>query len=354
MKNGLRRLRVAVARLPKNARSNRYWVFWGGTLYFSKFANAAARPRTLADFHMYVRWSKYLNWGAASPSRSAIYVTELGMFGNMTRRFANGLLASSLENFGGLIVPSNVIFEGRVFRRGIHRQENLPSIYFGEEPMAKQNATEVLIRGNLFSEIAINEIHESEEIDRVWERMHSMLRKLPSTKPKTERHLTIHLRGGDVFGPRKPRAYGQPPLSYYEFVLNLEPWEEVTVVHEGKSNPVLPGLEELCHSRGIRVRLINGSLEHDIAVLLEATCLVAGRGTFVPAIAGLSRNCKKLFYFEDKCKLVPRPSGIKLIRVFDARGIYRQGLLSNNWENSIEQREMMLNYSISNLSLGDA
>ena len=350
MKNGLSHLRLAILRVTKNFRSNRFWILWGGTLYVPVVPPPSHLTGLPKSFRLYVRWSGYFLRGKPVKSKTAIFVTELGMFGNMTRRLANGLSLASLEGYGSIVIPHRVIFQGDVFREGVHRNDDFPTVYLGAEPRASSNPLDFLIDVNLFEDLGIGHGGPKREVDRAWEVLHAMLLKTSVPRNPNNKGLTVHLRGGDVFGPRKPRAYGQPPLSFYELVLNNDEWEEVTIVHQDLLNPVLPELVRLCEQRGIRPRLVSGSLADDISVLLESFCLVAGRGTFVPAIAGLSRLCRKLYFFEDKCNLVPRRSGIEVVRVVDSVGTYRQKLLSRNWEDTPQQRDMMLSYPLSSLA----
>lgn len=349
LKEAVTRARVGFLRAPKNFHSNRYWVLWGGSLYLSTHRH----PSELAGVHdaprRYIRWSRFFRRNRPDPLRSAIFVTDLGMFGNMTRRLANGLTLSSLVGFGSLVVPRRVIFQGDVFREGTHHTDNFPTIYFGTEPRAPSNPVDFLLHLDLFSDTGIAKGEATQKINTSWGVLYGILRKTPSPQPKGSKSLTVHIRGGDVFGPRKPRAYGQPPLSFYELVLKDDTWDDVTIVHQDLLNPVLPGLVALCKEQGITPRLVSGPLADDVAVLLESANLVAGRGTFVPAVAGLSRRCTKLYFFEDKCNLVPRRSGIELVRVVDSVGDFTRSLLTQNWENSAEQREMMVTYPQSSL-----
>ena len=343
------RARVTVLRFPKNFQSNRYWILWGQTLYLSTDRHPAELPGVGKKPRRYIRWSKFLRRNTPPPLNSAIFVTELGMFGNMTRRLANGLSVASLAGFGSMVIPRRVIFQGDVFRDGIHHTTNFPTIYFGAEPPTSSNPVDFLLHLNLFDDLGIDKGGATQQINTAWGVLHDILWKSPSLQKTTSKSLTVHIRGGDVFGPRKPRAYGQPPLSFYELVLDDDTWEDVNIVHQDLLNPVLPGLVELCRERGITPHLVSGSLADDVAVLLESTNLVAGRGTFVPAVAGLSRRCTKLYFFEDKCNLVPRRSGIELVRVVDSVGNFTRSLLSQNWVDSPEQHAMMVTYPLSSL-----
>ena len=116
---------------------------------------------------------------------------------------------------------------------------------------------------------------------------------------------------------------------------------------------MLPGIRDLCRKLKIEVKTQSGTVLEDIGTLLRAESIVAGRGTFVPAIANLSRYCTTVFFFEDKCNLIPRRSGIRLIRVADLEKNYKDAILSNNWQNTLEQREMMTSYPLSSLVMED-
>jgi len=163
--------------------------------------------------------------------------------------------------------------------------------------------------------------------------------------------VTIHLRGGDVFGTRDAKNYGQPPLSYYEKVLDHCQATTVHIVFQDNLNPVLDGLIRLCTERSLHYTTQSGSLTDDIGTLMGAHTLVAGRGTFLPAIVGLSPHVKRVYFFEDKFSLQPPRNGFEIYRVFDSTGDYKKSVLAGNWENRPDQRAMMTSYPVSHLAL---
>lgn len=349
-------IRITMQRAPKNLLSNRFWNIWGGTIYLRSNRTLIPPSSTLPDVakafpsaKTFIRWSKYLRVRPIQPEFAAITCTELGMFGNMTRRLATGLTLSLLMRLGHFVVPRQVIFQTGVFKEGIHKAGQSPSIYFGRAPKASDNPIEHLIQMELFRGVSVNPDLGEAFSDRAWALLGGLLEQRSEPTKSGETSLTIHVRGGDVFGPRKPRAYGQPPLSFYELILEHREWDEVTIVHQDALNPVLPGLIRLCEAKGITPRLTSGALVDDVVALLEAVNVVAGRGTFVPAVAGLSPFCRRVYYFEDKCSVVPPKSGITLVRVADHEGRYRREVLSGNWENSRAQRDLMVSYPITSL-----
>ena len=279
-----------------------------------------------------------------------IYVTELGMFGNMSRRIANSLAVADSLGLAAVIVPRPVIFHGGIFAENIHASLTGPSLYFGHAPGAAKNPIDVLLTHDLFSDFGL-EKSAPNSVDRAWDMARRSLAVTPASTTDQTPHLTIHVRGGDVFGPRKPKAYGQPPLAFYELILNANRWAGVTVVHQDLLNPVIPGIFALCETLGVDAVSQSGTIQEDLTVLLGATHLVAGRGTFAPAVAGLAKDCHEVFYFEDKCTMVPPRSDVHFVRVVDRDKGFTSAVLSRNWQNTAEQRALMLDYPASSLEI---
>lgn len=297
----------------------------------------------------YALLTEILKNSPITSGKSAIFLTELGMFGNMCRRLANALSRGSAIDIGSVIVPKEVVFHKEIFSPGTHTIANMRNLWLGSAPSRKTNDVAAMFVGDMFGSQGWDASSNNHDADFAWQTLNDTLMGDSEQIPFGPETLAIHLRGGDVFGPRKPRAYGQPPLSYYELVLRSATWKEVVLVHQDESNPVLPGIRGLCGKLNIELRLQSGTVLEDIGTLLRAESIVAGRGTFVPAVANLSRYCTTVFFFEDKCNLIPRRSGIRLIKVTDRDKHYKDAILTNNWQNTPEQREMMTSYPLSSL-----
>ena len=351
------KLRTLVRRAPKNARSNRWWILWGGKLYFRsrdvEVSIPEAAPPGIQNW--VVRARKYVSlresWKGSPifPQSSALLLTELGMFGNMSRRLGSALSIGSAIGCGAVAVPQEVIFHREIFCEGVHGTGFAGKFWFGVAPDKRNNSIKALLVGDTFSASGLDAASIHEDIDQAWTTLHGLLSQGQGKQRVESKALAIHLRGGDVFGSRKPKAYGQPPLAFYEFVLRQSNWRSVVIVHQDHSNPVLPEIQELCRKLNLEFKLQSGPVVEDIAALLKAETIVAGRGTFIPAVANLSRHCRRVFYFEDKCNLVPRRTGIELIRVSDQEKTYKEAILSNNWQNTPEQRDLMVSYPMSSL-----
>ena len=332
-------------------------MYWGGAIYlrsnhvspYLTLTESSVKESWLTEAQFYERLSPFSPRSGKSSGQVGLVVIEMGRFGNMVRRLANALQAAHHLGCEDLIVPRDVIFHKEIFEKTVYCVGNSKRVWFGVEPSRKRNGVDAIITHDFYSgtiEKTTETIHTAND---AWFGLRELLQGYEISNDTGKKWLTIHLRSGDVFGPRNATGYGQPPLAFYQLVLDSDKWEGVTLVYQDTSNPVVSALDAYCCSRGIKVSKQSGTIREDLSVLLTAKTLVAGRGTFIPGVAGISPHCNKVFFFEDKCNLVPRRSGIEFIRVSDKDGTYRESILSNNWNNTPEQRELMLTYPLSSL-----
>jgi hypothetical protein len=161
-----------------------------------------------------------------------------------------------------------------------------------------------------------------------------------------DNHLVIHIRGEDAFGPNAHKSFAQPPFSFYRQVLDDHPLSEATIVSADRINPVLPLLEKELTKRNIPLFFQSGTIDEDIATLSSAKVVVAGRGTFIPAIVGMSDLVATVYTFVDSHLL---RDDITVRVVTDVAGDYVEKTCRDNWTDSPEQRQMMLRYPQENL-----
>lgn len=303
------------------------------------------------DPKIYVIWSRLLGAGMRKNYRIALFTPELGRFGNMTRRLVRAMHASLASNFSGVVVPNDVIFSERWFHPGAGEVVGGNFLWLGADSEFRRSSVPILVVADFFYGESPQQTLSLEKAEVAWLHLRSRLKISVPKKSTGPKILTIHVRGGDVFGPRTPSSYGQPPLSFYALVIDSQEWEKVTVVHQDMSNPTLQGILDHCASSEIPVATHCGTDTQDVSALLSAEHIVAGRGTFIPAVAGLSPFCRSVYFFEDKCAIEPPRESITMFRVADFIGEYRESVLSGNWKNSKEQRDLMVEYPVSSLRM---
>lgn len=355
VRGGLRSLRTALVRLPLNLRSNRWFVVLGRTLYvFSRrnsldYAAQVAReslsggPQAFRVYRSLMRPRKVSEH--SHRDTDAILLPNLGRFGNAVREVVSAVVIANALKIGHVYLAGDNVFakNSDVPSPGIHHTPSGPTVWIGQVPRKSESFTRLILWSR--NNYALG----SESRTQEWESTRAALSLVAVKAPP--RTLTIHIRGGDVFGNRDVRSYGQPPLAYYERVVEHHDPDHVHIVYQDEANPVVRALVALCEARDLSYSLQSGELKDDIQTLMGAHTLVAGRGTFIPAVVGLSPHIKKVYFFEDKFTLQPPRGGFEVVRVYDAVGDYRRSVLESNWENTPEQRSLMLTYPASNLHI---
>jgi hypothetical protein len=125
-----------------------------------------------------------------------------------------------------------------------------------------------------------------------------ILRNLPIIKTNKE-DLYIHIRGGDIFQNRIPGYapdYGQPPLCFYQKIINSYNFRKIYIISGGEENPVLRKLINENKSKNITYKA--NTLEKDIASLAYAYNVVGSISSFLMSIIKLNNNLKYLWEYD--------------------------------------------------------
>lgn len=164
-----------------------------------------------------------------------------------------------------------------------------------------------------------------------------------------EEVLTVHIRSGDIFHDDIHPTMGQPPLSYYELVLEQAKKTRIVVVTEDLRNPVIAPFMGLARSKDLEVVMFSGGLRQSLRLLFNSYELVGGIGSFAWAVESLSRKIRRYWFFErvfDE-SLFAR-SQVRAVRVSDTTDQY-VAAVCDDWRNTLQQRQMMLEFPISAL-----
>jgi SAM-dependent methyltransferase len=147
--------------------------------------------------------------------------------------------------------------------------------------------------------------------------------------------LVLHCRGGDIFTSNPHKLYVQPPLSYYEAILNKN--TSAILIYEDKSNPCVPILLE-----NLKVKGQSSTIDHDFSVLLGAEIIVGGFSSFLYAAYLLSTNIKCIYFPDYFINILPKgPYDINVISVKLPNYIE-----PGKWENTEKQLRQIIEYNI--------
>lgn len=168
--------------------------------------------------------------------------------------------------------------------------------------------------------------------------------------------VVIHIRSGDLFeveGRGGHPGYVQPPLAYYVACLDhaaaQHPVERVIIVHEDRRNPCVDALEAHLASSGIPCTMQSGTLRDDTATIFAARRLIAGHGTFIPALIAQSGRAEAVYFFRRVSQ--PRLFDLMTPRIFVAEDTAGAFTPTGTWANTAAQRQLMLDYPGANIAI---
>ena len=105
--------------------------------------------------------------------------------------------------------------------------------------------------------------------------------------------LYIYIRSGDIF-IRANKNYNQPPLCFYEKILDVFKFNKVYVISEDKLNPVIPNLL----NKYSYIKKNRNNLKLDISYLVNSYNLVAAKSTLFSASIKLNDKLKFLWEYD--------------------------------------------------------
>ena len=115
-----------------------------------------------------------------------------------------------------------------------------------------------------------------------------------------ENDLVVHLRSGDIM---KKGHYGyiQPPMAFYEEVINLKKWNTIYIITEHNNNPCLhvlqnkyPNVVSFVNNKNRHGGNANG-FAHDLGYLVGCHNYVVCQSSLCPLIIQLSNTIKNVY-----------------------------------------------------------
>ena len=119
-------------------------------------------------------------------------------------------------------------------------------------------------------------------------------RNLPSIN--TDRNdLYIHIRSGDIFKRRPNTVYAQPPLCFYQKILNNFFFKNIYIVSENRKNPLI----DLLSKEFPEIIFIDNYIETDAAILSNAYNIVGSMSSFLTTLVMINDNIKNYWDFDN-------------------------------------------------------
>ena len=120
-----------------------------------------------------------------------------------------------------------------------------------------------------------------------------VLNNLPAYKANPD-DLYINIRSGDVFVNIIHGSYSQPPLCFYQKIIQENKYQNIYLISNGKENPLVDILLKLYPN----IKYMHGTPIEDMSVLVNAYNLVLPVSSFPYAAIRFNDNLKNLFIYD--------------------------------------------------------
>ena len=120
-----------------------------------------------------------------------------------------------------------------------------------------------------------------------------VLNNLPKYKANPD-DLYINIRSGDVFVNIIHGSYSQPPLCFYQKIIQENKYQNIYLISNGKENPLVDILLKLYPN----IKYMHGTPIEDMSVLVNVYNLVLPISSFPYAAIRFNDNLKNLFIYD--------------------------------------------------------
>lgn len=254
----------------------------------------------------------------------SIYIRRFGRLGNNIIELSNAIYLSEIMNASTIYIPENFawIDTPMTTSKGI-------SIV----PTNTRPKDVVVLRRELFRLSDGNHYPES----RIHEFADEILKKVPPVSIDSD-GLYIHIRSGDVFEENPNPAYGQPPLCFYESIIEKWRFRDIYIICEDTKNPVINPL-----IKKYDAKVVNKELPETMAIILNAKNLVMSVGTFLPSLLKLAPEDTERRIFRYGNSLECNRDIWKTFYFTGISDFYESNIMGFSWNNTAEQNMIMLN-----------
>ena len=132
-------------------------------------------------------------------------------------------------------------------------------------------------------------------VDRFYLFRNEIMKYLPKVKLHSY-DLFIYIRGGDIFKTfnKSHKDYQQPPLCFYESVLNNFTFRKIRIISEDKFNPVILFLlKEYPY-----IKYNKNNIKIDISYLINSYNIISAVSSFLTTINKFNHNLKFLWEYD--------------------------------------------------------
>lgn len=261
-----------------------------------------------------IRFNKYYNLAIYSNNLNTKYILrakllkEISKLKNHTITKINTFYLSHNYNFGNsLIALNNAIFFCEVIECHkiiLNQPISKRRWFFGKEIYIKQLNITIIQESNVnckennilcLSEISWDIFYPMIIIPKVRIQLikNEILSNLQYINIDPD-DLYIHIRGGNIFNLYPLKYYAQPPLCFYEKVINEKKFKNIYIISMDTSNIVINNLT----TKYKNIIYKQNNLVHDISLLCQAYNIVLSISSFIISAIKLNDNLKEIWEYD--------------------------------------------------------
>lgn len=255
----------------------------------------------------------------------SIYVKKYGKFGSNVLQLSNAIYLAEVFGISKIYIRNNFCYIKKkiITSKGI---EIIPS----SRPPPKNS---IKLGDKLFKMTYKGYNPEN----RVYEFASETLKGVPKVRTN-DNALYIHIRSGDAFNKNPNQHYGQPPLCFYESIIEKWNFNSIYVITDDTKNPVTKKLIER-----YKAKLIRSEVFQAMGYIINAKNIVTSSGPYVPSLLRLAPDGseKRIFRYGEVKSCYEDPC--KNYYYTDISNYYMKNIMSGNWKNTESQKQIMLN-----------
>ena len=217
-----------------------------------------------------------------------LYITGVHRLGNFLICINNAIISCELLSCKRLIIERN---DAIFINHSIFNRKNNFSIQ-PKQAFNYSDKNSLIIEDWFFFYLNFSRLGNSNRLIILKE---EILNNLPRIKILSD-DLCIYIRSGDIFSTFKKSiyTYTQPPLCFYQNILNIFNFRKVNIISENKLNPVIPIL--LNNYSFIKYK--KKHLKYDISYLANSFNIISAKSSFLTSIIKLNGNLKYLWEYD--------------------------------------------------------
>jgi len=217
---------------------------------------------------------------------NSLYIDQKIRFGNYFISLNNAIIFCEFFSCKRIILKSNYI-KNKIFyqKYNLTLESNYSSIYIDNNSM-------IININYFFYNFSFTDLGK---VNRFYVFRKEVLNNLPKVKINFD-DLYIYIRGGDIFKNinKSARFYFQPPLCFYEEILNQFIFRKITIISEDMSNPTIKKLlEEYPYIKNNK-----NDIKVDISYLSNSYNIVSATSSFIVSIIKLNQNIKFIWEYD--------------------------------------------------------